>query len=84
MDPWLIGLLAAGAALLALRLWTGPAPKTSRKPTAEPETSGEEPLWTPDALARLGTPETVADLVAQGRADELRGLGYQGELPPQE
>ena len=34
-------------------------------------------------MARLGTPETVADLAAQGRADELRGLGYGGELPPE-
>ena len=37
----------------------------------------------PDTLGRLGTPETVAELVAQGRADELRGLGYRGDLPPE-
>ena len=34
-------------------------------------------------LARLGTPDTVAELVDQGRGDELRGLGYDGELPPE-
>lgn len=84
MDWWLIALLGGGVTLLALRLWAGPAPKAPRPPIAERETGGEEQLWTPDALARLGTPETVADLVAQGRADELRGLGYQGELPTQE
>jgi len=34
-------------------------------------------------LARPGTPKTAADLVAQGRTDELRGLGYPGEFPPE-
>ena len=34
-----------------------------------------------ETLARLGSPDTVAQLVAQGRGDELRGLGFSGELP---
>lgn len=83
MDGWLIVLLMIGLAVLALRLWTGPAPHGSRDHHPEGPPLADEPLWTADALARLGTPETVADLVAQGRADELRGLGYRGELPPE-
>jgi len=81
MDWWLIALLGGGVALLALRLWAGPAPKAPPSPVIEQDGGAQEPLWTPAALARLGTQETIADLVAQGRADELRGLGYRGDLP---
>jgi hypothetical protein len=80
MGFWPTAALIFGSALLAG--FTVPrkrsAPRVER--SAPPQ---EEDLWTPEALARLGTPETVADLVAQGRADELRGLGYRGELPPE-
>jgi len=80
MSAWLVIPVVFGAALGAGML-------SPRKPAAKldpsPVPAEEEQLWTADALARLGTPETVADLVAQGRADELRGLGYQGELPPE-
>lgn len=55
--------------------------RAASKRVEPPEPLDEVELWTPDALARLGTPDAVADLVAQGRADELRGLGYEGELP---
>lgn len=85
MDGWMIALLSFGALLLAARLIVGPAAPAnpSRREEHPPaEAADEEPLWTPDALSRLGTPETVQDLVAQGRTDELRGLGYEGELPP--
>ena len=76
---WWIGLAGFfGAAVIAgLLSPRSPAGKTP----APSEPSPNEELWTPEALARLGTPETVADLAAQGRADELRGLGYRGDLP---
>jgi hypothetical protein len=79
---WLIlAVLVAGAVIAGVLAPRSPAPKREA-PNAP--TVDDEALWTPDALARLGTPETVADLVAQGRGDELRGLGYDGELPPEE
>lgn len=84
----MVALLVAATAVLALRLWAGPAPARPRAADSEPAVdlaSSEPPdLWTPDALARLGTPDTVADLVAQGRADELYGLGYRGDVSPQD
>lgn len=77
MGFWPIALLVFGGALLAgLAAPRGAAAR--RQPPTEPFEAEE--LWTPGALARLGTPETMADLVAQGRADELRGLGYSGDL----
>lgn len=79
MGFWPIAALIFGGALVA-GLATPRRPANKRP--ALPERQDEEELWTPDALARLGTPETVAELVAQGRGDELRGLGYSGELPP--
>ena len=77
-------LLIAGSifALAVLAGLLAPRKPGVRRDQAPPPPQEEE-LWTADALARLGTPETVADLVAQGRADELRGLGYSGELPPE-
>ena len=81
MTLWLIiAVLVVGAVIAGLLMPRSPAPKREA-PVVPPEEV--EALWTPDALARLGTPETVADLIAQGRAEELRGLGYQGELPPE-
>ena len=80
MGFWAIAALIFGGALLAG--FAAPRRPGSKPPVAPPN-SDEKELWTPDALARLGTPDTVADLVAQGRADELRGLGYDGELPPE-
>ncbi|GGD85255.1 hypothetical protein GCM10011515_01180 [Tsuneonella deserti] len=80
MNFWLIaGSIFALALLAGLAAPRKPAAK--RDPPSPPPQ--EEDLWTADALARLGTPETVADLVAQGREEELRGLGYAGELPPE-
>jgi hypothetical protein len=80
MNFWVIaGSVFAVAVLVGIAAPRKPAAK--RDPSPLPPQ--EEDLWTADALARLGTPETVADLVAQGRADELRGLGYSGELPPE-
>jgi hypothetical protein len=78
MGFWAIAALIFGGALVASLV--SPREATTRRapPPAAPD---EEELWTPDALARLGTPDTVADLVAEGRADELRGLGYTGDLP---
>ena len=77
-------LLIGGGALLALRLWLGPA---ESPPSEHPEhdldefreTEGE--YWTAEHLARYGTETSIADLAAQGRADELRGLGYEGDIP---
>ena len=81
MALWLIlAVLVVGAVIGGILMPGSPAPKRD-SPIAPPE--DDDALWTPDALARLGTPETVTDLVAQGRADELRGLGYEGELPPE-
>lgn len=80
MGFWPIAALVFGGALLA-GLAT-PRRPASKRP-APPAPQDEEELWTPDALARLGTPDTVAELVAQRRAEELRGLGYSGELPPE-
>jgi hypothetical protein len=78
MSFWPIAALVFGAALVAgLVSPRGAATRRAPPPTA----ADEEELWTADALARLGTPDTVADLVAEGRADELRGLGYTGDLP---
>ena len=78
MGFWPIAALVFGGALVA-GLATPRRPASKRRaPAAPPD---EEELWTPEALARLGTPETAADLVAQGRAEELRGLGYSGDLP---
>ena len=81
MATWLIIAVLVVAGVIAGILSPRTPPAKREEPTAPLEE--EEALWTPDALARLGTPETVADLVAHGRADELRGLGYQGELPPE-
>jgi hypothetical protein len=77
MAFWVIAALIFGGTLVAA--FGAPRPKAVNRPLSpDPD---EEALWTPDAVARLGTPETVADLVAQGRADELQGLGYSGDLP---
>jgi hypothetical protein len=80
MGFWLIAALIFGGALIA---GLATPRRTTSKRSAPPEPRDEEELWTADTLARLGTPDTVADLVAQGRADELRGLGYSGKLPPE-
>ena len=80
-------LIGALMVLLLLRLWAGPAPARpadSRRPTIEPDAPADEPLWTAEALQKYGTPETAADLNEQGRADELRGLGYRGDVPSEE
>jgi hypothetical protein len=78
MGFWAIALVIFGGALAA-----GLAAPRGSKSDQPPEQlpSDEQALWTPDALARLGTPGTVADLIAQGRGVELRGIGYEGELP---
>lgn len=78
MGFWPIALLVFGGALVAG--FAAPR-RPAARPEPAPERSEAEELWTPEALARLGTPETVAELVAQGRADELRGLGYSADLP---
>ncbi len=80
MGFWPIAALIFGGALLA---GLAMPRKVGRKRSVTPPPQEGVDLWTADALARLGTPETVADLVAQGRTDELRGLGYSGELPPE-
>ena len=82
MDWWLITLLVGGGILLGLRLWLGPAdaaPPALDK-AEEPWLDESEP-WEAEALARYGTETSIDQLVSEGRADELRGLGYQGELP---
>ncbi len=78
MHFWLIAGSIFGLALLA-GLAAPRRPSAQRNPSPLPPQVEE--LWTPDALARLGTPETVADLALQGRADELRGQGYEGDIP---
>ena len=81
MALWLIlAVLVVGAVIAGILSPRSPAPKRESSIVPPDE---DEALWTADALARLGTPDTVADLAAQGRADELRGLGYEGELPPE-
>lgn len=85
MDGWMIGIIAAGLVLLCLRLWAGPGRRKPRARKAEVAPADEpDELWTVEALARLGTETSVADLTAQGRADELRGLGFQGDIPGQD
>ena len=82
MDWWLIILLGGGGALWILRLWLGPAeiagPETDMKDRHLPE---EPEFWEVEALSRYGTETSVEQLVQEGRADELRGLGYEGDLP---
>ncbi len=83
------GMIAILALLLVLRLWLGPSsgasPTRESPPVDSPAPEAEEPeLWTADALARLGTEETLEDLAAQGRADKLRDLGYRGDIPGEE
>jgi hypothetical protein len=80
MGFWAIAVLVFGGALL---VGLATPRRASRRPDAADVPPPEEELWTADALARLGTPGTVADLFAQGRGDELRGLGYEGDLPPE-
>ena len=80
MNFWVIAGSVFAVAVLA---GTAAPRKPAAKRDPSPLPPQEEDRWTADALARLGTPETVTDLVAQGRADELRGLGYSGELPPE-
>lgn len=77
-----IGLMLA---LLLLAIVAKPAasPAKQRRIVPVPAPDGEDPLDlldrdAPEALARYGTPETAAWLEAQGRGDELRGLGYRG------
>ncbi len=77
-------MIGALALLLVLRLWLGPSPPRhadSPPPTQLPDAGQGDELWTVDALQKYGTPETAADLYEQGRADELHGLGYRGEIP---
>ena len=85
MEWWLIALLAGGGVLLALRLWLGPAeeepPPARDLDAGDAAVPGEPEPWEAEALARYGTETSVDQLIAEGRADELRGLGYEGELP---
>ena len=85
MDWWLIALLAGGGVLLALRLWLGPVEEKAPPPHAleelDPGPLHEPAPWEAEALARYGTETSVDQLIAEGRADALRGLGYEGELP---
>ena len=82
MDWWLITLLVGGGILLGLRLWLGPADEAPPALETELEPRLDEPEpWEADALARYGTDTSIDQLLSEGRADELRGLGYQGELP---
>ena len=84
MDWFIVALLAVLPVLLALRLWLGPPQPKEPPAPVHPQTDfdGEEPEpWTAEALAQRGTETSVADLAAQGRADELRGLGYRGDIP---
>ena len=85
MDWWLIALLAGGGVILALRLWLGPveegAPPSHASEELAPAPPREPEPWEAEALARYGTETSVDQLIAEGRADELRGLGYEGELP---
>ena len=85
MDWWLIILLVGGGILLGLRLWLGPADEAPPAPDAaeEPGTDAmyEPEPWEAEALARYGTETSIDQLVSEGRADELRGLGYEGDLP---
>ena len=81
MDGWITGLMIAGGVLLVLRLAVGPS-RPKRRAAPLPSDIPEEPeLWTAEALARHGTETSVADFAAQGRGDELRGLGYRGDIP---
>ena len=86
---WFWIAMAVAAFFLGVHIVYGSPPRSDRRTAAKPDHPGQddwqppaEPeLWTAEAVAKLGTEETVADLVAQGRTDELRGLGYQGDLP---
>ena len=71
--------------LVALRLWLGPAedmalPSEERDEPAASWSNEPEP-WEAEYLARYGTETSIEELIEEGRADELRGLGYRGELP---
>ena len=78
---WLMWTLAIGGGLLfALRLWLGPADSPQADCDQGDFLEEREDMWTAEALANYGTDTTVADLAAQGRADELRGLGYVGDI----
>ena len=82
MDWWLITLLVGGGILLGLRLWLRPADAAPPTLDAAEEPWLDEPEpWEVEALARYGTETSIDQLIAEGRADELRGLGYQGDLP---
>ena len=79
-----IALFVIGAFIVA----SVTSPPAKRKTLSEPDDDFAYELdGSPvdaETLARLGTPDTVAELVAQGRGDELRGLGYSGDVPPDE
>jgi len=80
---WILVLFAVAIVIAAI---LAPPPSTTAGRSQGDDASGQEFDGTPvdpETLGRLGTPETVAELVAQGRADELRGLGYRGDLPPE-
>ena len=84
MDGWTTALTVIGGVLLVLRLAFGPARPERRSPAPLPDEvalQDEPEPWTAEALARHGTDTSIADLAAQGRADELRGLGYTGDIP---
>ena len=85
MDWWLIVILVGGTILLALRLWAGPANGSNADFSHDDgslfEDVHEPEPWEAEALARYGTETSIEQLIAEGRADELRGLGYEGELP---
>ena len=81
MDTLPIIMIVAGVMLIVLRIWLGPnTPSATAAVPPSPELADPE-LWSAEALAEHGTSDTVAELAAQGRADELRGLGYEGDIP---
>lgn len=80
---WILVLFAVAIVIAAI---LAPSPSKAAGRSQGDDTRDHEFDGTPvdpETLGRLGTPETVAELVAQGRADELRELGYRGDFPPE-
>lgn len=73
----LFGVMVASAIAMAV---SGPTASAGRHVDPDPDSPDELLRRDPSqALAKYGTPADVERLVAEGKADQLRSLGWNGD-----